>query len=185
MDRGLEMRLLVVALPLCLAASLSACSFTSQMGKESATPEANSQSESPAVSRSPLQTMEKLEELGVFGDCGIGDVRVDWPGNPTEVYCYVLRIQQIEPRSSADKRSVSVWVWKDGEYSQSQLCEAFRWLDDDRYVVSDRRTFLAIGNSGLTDGTGFWPKEVWPEDIQRVLGGDTFTYPLFCDSDAW
>lgn len=161
------------------ATVLTACSGLPSLTSESG---ASSEPASAISHRSPLEVRDLMKSLDVFGDCVINDVRKDMVGHPTEVACYVQPLDEMGT-STEDKRGVVVVVYKEGQYSQDSLCSDFSWTGSDRFLVTDTGSFFAIGNlPGPDESSGYWPKEVWPEDVQRVLGGEIVSYPDFC---AW
>jgi hypothetical protein len=175
---GEAVKAVAIATLVALGPLLAGCSSLPSFGPISM----SSPDSSQAIEyRTPLELKDELERLGVFAECAIGDVRVDVRGNPTEVYCGIV---PFDARTSTpfaeDKRAVFVWVYKEGQYSKDLLCSDFTWGGADRFKVTDGGSFLAFGTNGLRDGEGLWPKEVWPSDVKRVLGGEVVADVDFC-----
>jgi hypothetical protein len=159
------------------ASFLTACSALPSLTPDSGS---SPQSGGGISHRSPLEVRGLMDSLDVFGDCVIGDVRKDVVGHPTEVACYVLPLDEMGA-ATEDERGVVVVVYKEGQNSQDAICRDFTWTGSDRSLVTDKGSFFAIGRAtGPDQASGYWPKEVWPEDVQRVLGGAVVSYPDFC-----
>ena len=129
-----------------------------------------------AMATTPLEFRDALDSLDVFGECFIGQVRDDLTGSPTEVACYVVEAQDRANRAD-QMRGVGVYVFRPGSWpnvGDTTMC----W-DTDSPVVSDGATFIAMGSPGGTK-YGEWPPEVWPEDVQRVLGGRVTSTNAWC-----
>lgn len=164
----------VPSLALCVAAALSGCGYSGSATQPSETPKSDDWP--AALATTPLEFRDALNSLDVFGECLIGKVREDLTGSPTEVVCYVVKAEY-RANYTDQTRGVGVYVFRAGSWptkGNRTLC----W-DKEAPVVSDGSTFLAMGSPGGTH-YGDWPPEVWPEDVQRVLGGRVTPVSAFC-----
>ena len=117
-----------------------------------------------------LETRDALNSLGVFTDC---------PMFEGAVGCFV-ESPSAEPYSPT-RRGVLVFLPRD---SGVEACNDFvpDEMPGSHLIVTDNRTFMAYGFMNTTmDSRSFsWPDEVWPEDIQRALGGKVTTVEAWC-----
>lgn len=161
--------LMIVALPLLAACVTGSANEASPETEKSATWPS-------ALATTPLEFRDALDSLDVFGECAIGEVRQDLTGSPTEVVCYVVDAEY-RANYTDQTRGVGIYVFRPGSWPDAgdkTLC----W-DKEADVVSDGATFLAMGSAGGTQ-YGDWPPEVWPEDVERVLGGRVATINEWC-----
>lgn len=131
----------------------------------------------------PLQVRDELKDLDIFRTCydpterDTGDRYA-----ATVVNCYVLD-QEADNRGVNLERGVTALVlpgtWDDFE---TDFC---LWrLNDDKNndgmrLVTDSTNFVVFGR--LDTRFGEWPQEVWPEDVQRALGGEVVTFGTLCN----
>jgi len=131
----------------------------------------------------PLQARDALDSLDIFGTCtnpyktGFQDFNRE----VTAVVCYVL--DQDQQWSGVHvKRNVTVVVPR--ENWDAFVIHACNYWPVTWRVVSDGRSFLTLAylDEGRLDDNypGQWPDEVWPEDVQRVLGGGVTTVSDLC-----
>lgn len=166
----------VPSLASCLAAVLSGCGYS---GSTSQPPETSKSADWPAaVATTPLEFRDGLDSLDIFGDCFVGEVREDFTGKPTEVMCFIVKADYRSPMTK-ETRGVGVYVFREGNWP-GKGDPVFCWPEKgDATVVSDGKTFVALGSPGGTH-YGDWPPEVWPEDVERVLGGRVTPISAFC-----
>jgi len=145
-------------------------------------------SETPADTTSqatltPLQIRDKLNNLDIFSACYDPISREsDFGFAITEVNCFIID-QDEAPNLSEAKRGITAWIlpgtWPDFE---TDFC---LWRlnggkeHDEMRLITDTNTFAVFGRPG--GDIGAWPQEVWPEDVQRVLGGELVTLGDWCD----
>lgn len=135
----------------------------------------------------PLMIRDAFETLGVFGTC-LDPYKPAVDGTPvsdvTVVRCYVLN-QDESWTGVYLKRNVTTIVARDNWAAFiADMCE---WSEPAWRVVSDGRSFLSIGylDDGPRDSLpGQWPDEVWPEDAQRVIGGEVLAMGDLCDRNG-
>lgn len=131
----------------------------------------------------PLQVRDELKDLDIFRTCYDPTER-DTGGRyaATEINCYVLD-QEADNRGVNVERGVTAFVlpgtWEDFE---TDFC-LWRLNDDKKSdgmrLVTDSTHFVVFGR--LDTRFGEWPQEVWPEDVQRALGGEVVTLGALCD----
>ncbi len=162
-----------------LALPLSACGLTAGIAGGDA------QGSGPVVT--PLEARDALESLDVFGTCVDPyrpDVAQDEIPTVTVVRCFVLDQDEVW-RGVNLKRNVTVVV--PGENWAAWIETSCRSGEAAWRVVTDDGGFIAYGY--LDDGPkgaliGPWPDEIWPEDAQRVLGGQVRSLSEVCEANG-
>jgi len=130
---------------------------------------------------------DALNSLGVFGECfdpetfydrNFGDSATDGRA----VFCRVLTDDEWQVRANTPRdRGVNVIFLRN---DWLPVVEDFCALDIENWtMVTDHQSFFVYGQRKPDWGAdGMWPEEVWPEDIQRVLGGQVTTGGDMCDT---
>lgn len=163
----------VVATAVCLAA----CSPGSSQSQTPAAPEA-------PVRLTPILVKEKMSALGSFGACEDAA-----PGNSkfTAVVCSLPGTDDLDfeavgggiSKEFAEAETGFVAVYLSGNDDLNAACLALSGgLPSSSPVVTDSSDFIAYGQAFTVDTLtrpkavpGTFPPGVWPEDIQRTLGG--------------
>lgn len=131
----------------------------------------------------PLQLRDELKELDIFRTCYDPTAR-DTGGKyaATEVNCYILD-QEADNRGVNRERGVTAFVlpgtWDDFEADFCLWRLNSDKQNDGMRLVTDSANFVVFGR--LDTRFGEWPQEVWPEDVQRALGGEVITLGTLCD----
>lgn len=169
---------------IALGMSLSGCALV-PLGNGAPEASTTSTGTSSAKARTPLEMRDALDRLDVFGEC------TD-PMAPTNDYtgpevalvaCFVL------PRDArsgvyAGRHVFVVVAREDWAGVKRGVCNT-ESIADDLPIVTDDRTFYVLGalqEQSTTSGLWGWPDEVWPEDVQRALGGAVVTRAELCSA---
>ena len=162
---------------LAAAVGLAACSTGSSQSQASASRE-------DAVQLTPVLVKEKMNNLGAFGACEDAA-----PGNAkfTAVVCSLPGTDDLDFEAVGGGRSkefaeaetgfVAVYLSGDGDLNAACL-GLTGGLPPSSPVVTDSSNFIAYGQAFTVDTLtrpkavpGTFPPGVWPEDVQRALGG--------------
>lgn len=171
-----RLRILVVALTPTVTL-MTGCGMLPGAGVESV-----STTTAPAA-RTPLQVRDELRDLDIFRTCYDPVERETGPGYAaTEVNCYVLD-QEADNQGTNRERGVTAFIlpgtWEDFETDFCLWRLNADEKNDGMRLVTDSANFVVFGR--LDNLFGEWPQEVWPEDVQRALGGEVVTLGVLCD----
>ena len=134
----------------------------------------------------PLEVRDALKSLNIFGECFDPETFYDrnFGASATDgraIFCQVLTAEewQIRANTPRDRGVTAIFLRNDWK----PVVENFCTLDVRNWsMVTDHETFFVYAQRKPTWGAdGMWPEEVWPEDIQRVLGGQVSTGAELCD----
>jgi len=165
------------ALLVALAVALSGCAGSTD-GEASDSPAVASQWPAAKVS-TPLEARKALEDMDVFGECL--DAKKAETGDYAFyiVECVMVSFKDTDGggRSVYADRGVLVLMFDPGVWPPKEwLCGG---LPPERTVVTDDKTFVAVGVPYRGESGGDWPPEVWPADVAAALGGKPVTIADF------
>lgn len=167
--RGIRIVLCALAVVILAACSASSVSPSAQ---------------SSTAIRTPLQVRDLLRSLDVFNQCenprDNDDPEIDAEVRGTVVTCYVLKQEQ-NVYGDATRRVIAFITKRPLTPAIQALCRTGSMESDVGAVrvVTDDQTYFVFGTRSYTFD-GLWPDEVWPEDVQRVLGGTIRTLAEIC-----
>jgi len=171
---------------LALGAAMSGCAWSPSLTESK--PSMGLTDPGPAKVATPLEARDALSRLNVFGECSDPSAPGrDYMGPEVSlVVCYILPTDMRSGIYAGRHVLVAVarddWAAIRGEicsYNLSDLRDASREFP----LVTDDATFWALGalnEQGTTSNPWGWPDEVWPEDVQRALGGEVLSFDEFC-----
>lgn len=127
-----------------------------------------------------------METLGVFDEC----TNPRQAPSGTLFYCFIDADAKVGWQAT---RGVGVRVFSSPYEFEKAILEWCDGTDEEDYipldarVVSDMTSFISEGSHGKLIGTNTWdfsqwPPELWPEDVQRVLGGAVLLKQDICES---
>lgn len=170
------MRPLFLAPAIALAiAPLGACTNDSASGPAGSGPD----SYPAALTATPLEARDALNDLDVFLECG--DAADLDEGRSTFIKCYIADPSEGDA-GSAYRRGVSVIFFRSSTAAQECASILPDSVSGTYEVVTDNETFVALGemNDAVLDNSWRWPAEVWPDDVARMLGGKVVSLQEWC-----
>lgn len=134
-----------------------------------------SDAEATSSFSTPLEARDELLSLKVFGYCSPVE---SLDSGLSRLNCFIEDEEKVRGLGVRVTRGVLVLVSRDETETSVMIREVCQTenLPEDVPLVTDNDVFVALGVRGSVLGEDLydlnkWPPELWPEDVQRALGG--------------